>query len=407
MMQALVLRNPMEPVDQHEQLGGNNIPIEDRVKISIIRDLANLDWHIVHNNGSIEIVPPASYDKETVKRAMSIKRDEILRRNLTWINKHIAIARQNLADGPSALNSHIRPEIEVCETENQHSLFRIFRYYWSSPYSEYVGRRMRLLIRDSALLNKPLIGIAALGSPIIHIPERDSFIGWDTETRTNNLIYAMDAYVIGALPPYNYLLGGKLISYILASNEVRKIYRQKYTKKLTVINQRKSGKLVCLFTTGLYGKSSQYNRIKYNDSLLYNYIGDTKGYGTLHLTEQTICLIREFLASRGIDIGHTFGDGPSWTMRLIRTAGDLLGFDSDFLLRHSFRRSIYYIPLAENAIEILNGRDNVPRYYDYSLNRLVTHWKNRWLLNRKQDESIREEVLSFNPDNFVICPSEH
>jgi len=403
-MQSLIIRNPIEYLTQSLQIGQTEISIEERVKSSIINDLTNLDWRIIHNNGSIEIIPPASYDKDTVKRAMSIKRAEILKKNSAWIDQNIATARRNLADGHSAFNSHIKPVIEVCETEKQHSLFRVFRYYWSSPYSEYVGRRIRLLIRDAALPSSPLIGIAALGSPIIHIPERDSFIGWNKETRTKNLIYAMDAYVIGALPPYNYLLGGKLISYILASKEVRKIYRQKYAKKLTVINQRKSGKLVCLFTTGLYGKSSQYNRIKYNNSLLYNYIGDTKGYGTLHLTEQTIDLIREFLASKKIDIGHKFGDGPSWTMRLIRTAGDLLGFDSDFLLRHSFRRSIYYIPLAENAIEFLNGRDSNPRYYNYSLNRLVAHWKERWLINRKEEENIREKVLSFNPDDFVITP---
>ena len=401
-MQALLIRNPIQNVARTEQFSENNIPIAERVKVSIIRDLTNLDWNIIQNNGNIAIIPPLTYNKETIRHAMSIKRAEILTRNSDWINSHIAIARQNLADGHSVLNSRIQPMIEVCETEKQHSVFRIFRYYWSSPYSEYVGRRIRLLIRDSALPNKPLIGIAALGSPIIHIPERDSFIGWDTRTRTKNLIFAMDAYVIGALPPYNYLLGGKLISYILASNEIRRIYKEKYAKKMTVINERTSNKIVCLFTTGLYGKSSQYNRIKYNDSLLYNYIGDTKGYGTLHLSEQTIDLIRDFLLSRGIDVGHKFGDGPSWTMRLIRAAGDLLGFDSDFLLRHSFKRSIYYVPLAENSIEFLNDRDRTPRYYDYSLNSLVSHWKNRWLPNRREGGSIREQVLSFNPENFVL-----
>jgi hypothetical protein len=403
MTQALVLRNPIQHVARIEQLDEDIIPIAERVKFSIIRDLTNLDWHVIHNNGTVAIIPPAAYDKATVKRAMSIKRTEILRRNSSWINEHITLARRNLTDGQSVLRSRIRPVIEVCETKKQHSLFRIFRYYWSSPYSEYVGRRIRLLIRDSALPNNPLIGIAALGSPIIHIPERDSFIGWNTKTRTKNLIYAMDAYVIGALPPYNHLLGGKLISYILASNEVRDIYHQKYAKKLTIIDERTSNKLVCIFTTGLYGKSSQYNRIKYNNVLLYNYIGDTKGYGTLHLTEETIDLIREFLDSRGIIVGHSFGDGPIWTMRLIRTAGKLLGFDSDFLLRHSFRRSIYYIPLAKNAIEFLNGRDNIPRYYNYTLNELVSYWKNRWLLKRKQEVNVREGVLGFTPENFNIA----
>lgn len=404
MTQSLVLKKSKENLSQFEGLVQTNIPIEERVRFSIIRDLVNLDWHVIHNNGSVEIIPPTSYNKETVKRAMSIKRTEILRKNSAWIDRNLAAARRNLADGNSVFNSRIKPVIEVCETKKQHSIFRLFRYYWSSPYSEYVGRRIRLLIRDSALPNQPLIGIAALGSPIIHIPERDSFLGWDKNIRTKNIIYAMDAYIIGALPPYNYLLGGKLISYLLASNEVRDIYRQKYATKLTLINQRTSDDLVCLFTTGLYGKSSQYNRIKFNDSLLYNYIGDTKGYGTLHLTEETINLIREFLVSKKIEIGHTFGDGPSWTMRLIRTAGDLLGFDSDFLLRHSFRRSIYYVPLAKNAINFLNGKDDTPLYYNYPLRKLVAYWRSRWLLNRKKDTSIREEVLGFNPDSFVITP---
>jgi hypothetical protein len=402
MTQALLIRNQINPVAPDARLDEDILPIEERVKLSIIRDLTNLDWDIIRDNGAVSIIPPLTYDKEAIKRAMSIKRAEIIKTNMPWINRHIHLARLNLADGQSVLNSPIKPVIEVCETEKQHSIFRIFRYYWSSPYSEYVGRRIKLLIRDSALPNKPLIGIAALGSPIIHIPERDSFIGWDKKTRTKNIICAMDAYVIGALPPYNYLLGGKLISYILASNEIRKIYSQKYANQLTLINQRTSTKLVCLFTTGLYGKSSQYNRLKFNDSILYEYIGDTKGYGTLHLTEQTISLIREFLSNVGIDIGHSFGDGPSWRMRLIRTAGDLLGFDSDFLLRHSFRRSIYYIPLAENTIDFLNGRDNTPKYYNYTLTKLVAHWKDRWLLKRKQAVDIQKEVGSFRPETFNI-----
>ena len=97
----------------------------------------------------------------------------------------------------------------------------------------------------------------------------------------------MDAYVIGALPPYNHLLGGKLISYILASNEVRQIYSKKYGRAKTIICKRKANLLAAIFTTSLYGKSSQYNRLKYKNSLLYIPIGSTKGFGTLHLTQET------------------------------------------------------------------------------------------------------------------------
>jgi len=41
------------------------------------------------------------------------------------------------------------------------------------------------------------------------IPARDTWIGWDRKARTRNLVYTMDAYVLGALPPYNHILGGK------------------------------------------------------------------------------------------------------------------------------------------------------------------------------------------------------
>jgi hypothetical protein len=376
--------------------------LQQKVKLLILRDLWNLDWDIKIGNNKIEVFPPQSYNKETIKQAMSIKRNEIIKLNRNWIDNNIDLARSNLANGLDVLASKIDPIIEICETRNQHAIFRIFRYYWSSPYSDYVGRRIKLLIRDKGLPNKPIIGIAALGSPIIHIPERDEFIGWGRETRTKNLIYTMDAFVIGALPPYNELLGGKLISLLLASNEVRKIYREKYRDKITILNKRTSNSLVGIFTTSLYGKSSQYNRLRYNDRAIYQPIGHTKGYGTLHLSEETIQEMVKFLKSINIEVNHRFGDGPSWVMRVIRTTGDILGFDSDFLLKHSFRRSIYFVPLAKNYCKFLNDESHRPQYYNYTKKELVEHWKSRWLSNRKRNNDIINKVLDFDPNNFSI-----
>ncbi len=381
------------------------IPIEEQVVNSIRRDLERLNWKFklpTKKNAYPTLVPPEIYDKETIKKSMAFKRDEIIAKHRVWIDKNIEFARKNLASGIDVLNSEIDPIIEVCETEKQHRLFRMLRYCWSSPYSEYVGRRIKLIIRDGALPNKPVIGIAALGSPIIHIPERDDFIGWDKDTRTRNLIYTMDAYIIGALPPYNYLLGGKLISYILASNEVREIYRKKYKNHITLKEKRKANKLVGIFTTSLYGNSSQYNRIKFNDELLYKPIGQTKGFGTLHLSEETIQLMIKFLKSKGVEVGHKFGDGPSWVMRVIRSAGDLLGFDSNFLLKHSFRRNIYFVPLAKEYKAFLNGETKQPHFNNYSKKDLVEFWKNRWLENRRMNPDVIKNVLDFNSNDFYI-----
>ena len=332
---------------------------------------------------------------------MLIKRNELIQKNISWIKKNIDYARENLANGDEVLKSEIIPEIEVCETPRQHALFRILRYYWSSPYAEYVGRRIKLIVRDAGLPNKPVIGIIALGSPIIHIPDRDLHIGWDKETRTNRIIYTMDAYTLGALPPYNYLLGGKLLCYILASNEVRKIYAEKYKNQETFIKKRKANDLVAVFVTSLYGRSSQYNRIKYKDKILFYHIGETKGYGSFHFSEETFMAMNEFLEEKGIMIPNRFGGGPNWRMRVIRTVGDLLNFNSDFLLRHSFKRWIYILTLAKNYKKFLQGKEEKIDYMDYPFEDLVTYWRNRWLNMRKRNEIVLEKVMSFRKENFL------
>ena len=384
----------------HFDLRGRTI--EEKVKLLILRDLWNVNWTIENKGKKIIVSPPDNYTKENVRDAMAMKRLEVLGRDKKWIKAKMKLAKENLASGTDVLNSEIKPVIEVCKTQKQQDIFRIFRYYWSSPYSEYVGRRIRLLIRDYGLPNKPVIGIAALGSPIIHIPERDEWIGWDKDTRTKNLIYTMDAYVIGAMPPYNELLGGKLISYLLASKEIRDIYREKYKGRLTLIDKKTSDKLIGIFTTSLYGKSSQYNRIKYDKKLLYIPIGQTKGFGTLHLSGETINAMISLIKSKGLSVNYKFGDGPSWVMRVIRSACEILGFDSDFLLKHSFKRNIYFVPLAKNYKDVLNGKSKKPVYTNYKTSELVEFWKKRWFEKRKLNPEVLIKVLEFSPENFEI-----
>ncbi len=376
--------------------------LEEKVRLLIFRDLFRLNWTYEFQDNLIQVKPPEYYDKEVIQKAMSIKRNEIIINNKKWIDSRIQIAQNNLANGYDVLLSKIKPIIEVCETQKQHDLFRIYRYYWSSPYSEYVGRRIKLIFRDAGIKSKPVIGIAALGSPIIHIPERDEWVGWDKNVRTENLNYAMDAYVIGALPPYTYLLGGKLVSYILASKEIREIYKEKYKDKISLISGKSRSKLVGLFTTSLYGKSSQYNRLKFNGEDVFKKIGQTKGFGTLHLTNETFSAMQEYLVSKNILIGNRFGSGPIWSMRVINRTGKMLGFDPKFLLKHSFKRDIYFVPYGRKSVEFLKGETKQPLYFNYSKNELVQFWKERWYNMRKQNESIIEKVLDFEPKQFEI-----
>jgi hypothetical protein len=57
-------------------------------------------------------------------------------------------------------------------------IWRYFRHTWSNQYTSTPGRTMAFLIRDRACDYHPVIGISALGSPIVQIRERDAWIGW-------------------------------------------------------------------------------------------------------------------------------------------------------------------------------------------------------------------------------------
>lgn len=59
-------------------------------------------------------------------------------------------------------------------------IWRYFRHTWSNQYTSTPGRTMLLLIRDRAVPCHPVIGIAALGSSIVQIKERDDWIGWQS-----------------------------------------------------------------------------------------------------------------------------------------------------------------------------------------------------------------------------------
>ena len=380
------------------------ISLEERVTLLLMRDLVRLGWRLNSSSSrSFEFSPPKSYDKDVVREAMAYSRNHTIEHNSNWIKKHLDLGRANLGCGNEVLKSCIIPRIETCKTREQHNIFRIFRYFWSSPASDYVGRRMRFLIRDDGVKDSPVIGIAAIGSSIIHISDRDKWIGWDKETRTNRIIYMMDAYVIGAMPPYNYLLGGKLVSYILASNEIRTMYKKKYAKMKTIIKKRKASDLVLIVTTGLYGRnSSQYNRLRFGKSKLYNPIGTTLGFGTLHISNETFLAMKELADTNGCNISNRFGKGPNWRMRVIRSACDALGLNAEVILKHSFQRGLFAIPLAINYKSFLRGDSKKPIYRNLPLKKLVEHWRNRWLNMRKQNDLIIEKVRRFSPNAFII-----
>ena len=80
-----------------------------------------------------------------------------------------------------------------------------------------------------------------------------------------------DLTVCGAVPPYNALLGGKLVAMLAASPEVVLEYRRRYQSLPSIIASSMAGRaivrpanLVFIGTTSLYGeRPNQYDRTSY------------------------------------------------------------------------------------------------------------------------------------------------
>ena len=237
-----------------------------------------------------------------------------------------------------------------------------------------------------------------------------------------------DISVCGALPPYNEILGGKLVSMLLVSPEVVAAYRNRYKDAQSIIASSMAGRpvvrsprLVCLTTTSLYGAgSSQYNRIaspcekaggQPGEQIRYLCLGETMGFGTGHFGVVTVQELTRMLeqSANGQRVNSVFGEGVNPRLRKVRDGLDALGFLSDQLLVHGSPRLVYGIPLARNFREYLLGIDEQPAYYLPTKNpkaatrQIINWWAERWLARRIQ----HDEVLVRVAEHTLVHPIRH
>ena len=104
------------------------------------------------------------------------------------------------------------------------------------------------------------------------------------------------------------------------------------------------------------------------------------------------------------ELSHKFGDGANWRLRVVREGMDRLGFNSDQCLQHGHSRGVYVVPLARNANEFLRGETDTIDYFDYPLEDLVSHWRERWLEMRTRNPNILERVRNFQAESLRLTP---
>jgi hypothetical protein len=279
-----------------------------------------------------------------------------LKKNSAFIRANANKLINFYANGDDVEPHLIRPELELVGAESwQSDLFRFASLQWQIPVSDGYGRRMRFLVWDRS--NDKLIGLIALGDAVFNLSCRDNLIGWNHRERSDRLCNLMDAYVLGAVPPYNLILGGKLVASLVRTQEVKRHFESRYSDSVGVISGvRKKPKLVMVTTTSALGRSSVYNRLKLDGIDYLRSIGYTSGWGHFHISDDLFLEIRRYLASLGDAYadGHHFGSGPNWRLRAIRKAFRLLGLSPE-LMRHRLVREVFVCDMATNSRSYLRG----------------------------------------------------
>ena len=324
---------------------------------------------------------------------------------------------ENFANGDEITPSAIDPELVLVSSDEETGyLFRFASLLWSVPVSHGYGRRIRFLVRDRS--NGKLIGIFALGDPVFNLQARDKWIGWDVNDRRARLVNVMDAFVVGAVPPYSQLLGGKLVTSLIGSKEVSKIFSSRYGKTKGIISgEEKSAHLSLVMITSALGHSSIYNRLKLyskvsgaEDKPLVELIkiGETVGYGHFHLSNSIFERIRTLLEleDHPYASSYKFGHGPNWRLRVIRVGLKRVGLDEE-LLRHGIAREIYAMPLAENFQKYLRGEVKNALLHRPPVSDIAQAALERWVLPRSerkleykswQREDLMELIQSHLPN---------
>jgi hypothetical protein len=191
----------------------------------VLVDLVVQGWAVrLTDAGAVEVRAPQESDdpaaeKERVRRQELLKRDEQLavpsvrhfiadmERPREFGGRFVSIfslmrdgrelrqALEAVRDNADSLRTVIDPYVQVVDSAERcpytglrlGDIWRYFRHTWSNQSTSTPGRTLLLLVRDRAAPFHPVIGIAALGSSIVQIKERDDWIGWQSGPLLANL----------------------------------------------------------------------------------------------------------------------------------------------------------------------------------------------------------------------------
>ena len=375
---------------------------EASLKRKIRRHLRTLGFR-KSGQGTLEI---AGSDKDLIRAVHGSQRQDRLSASAKFLSRTTPTLLKYFASGREVDPEAIEPVLErVIAGTWEAELFRLASLTWSIPVSNGFGRRLRYLVWDAH--NGKLIGLIAIGDPVFNLAVRDKLVGWDVHDRAARLVNIMDAYVLGALPPYNALLGGKMVACLVRSREFYDAFAESYGGTTGIISgKKKKAHLLAVTTSSSMGRSSVYNRLKLDGRPYFESIGYTRGWGHFHIPDSLFLELREYL--RIIDHPyadqHQFGQGPNWRLRTTRAALTALGFRND-LLRHGIQREVFFCSLANNATSLLRTGKGRPDLSSLLSARKVAELAmERWIVPRSRR---RPEFRAWKSDDLQPLLTGH
>lgn len=343
---------------------------------------------------------PADPNKDDLRdiHALAVRhRVEKSRPGLVRYQKDLLL---RVANGSDVVPEKIEPVLVPVESDSRDELlFRFASLHWSIPVSSGYGRRLRFLVVDQA--NDKLIGIIGLGDPVFSLAARDKWIGWGKDARAERLQNVMDAFVLGAVPPYSQLLCGKLVASFVTSNEVRDAFKRKYDRRKSIIREKQlSARLALVTTTSALGRSSIYNRLKHQGRLAFESVGFTQGSGEFQFFNGVYDQMTQF-AENYLEPSAKHGDwGTGFRNRreVVRKCLADVGLAAEWLY-HGIRREIFVAPLAQNTKEFLCGEHSRLRWHNQTADDLFRGFRERWLLPRAEWD---DRFLNFEREAYRL-----
>jgi hypothetical protein len=252
--------------------------------------------------------------------------------------------------------------------------------------------------------NSRLIGLVGLSDPVYALGSRDGWIGWDAAVKREGLRKVMDAFVLGAVPPYNQLLAGKLMALLVTSAEVQRAYGERYAGAPGRISgSRNESPLALVTTTSALGRSSVYNRLRIDGRTVAKSVGYTTGSGDFQFANG---LYDSLAAYAHLHCAATakhvkWGTGFRNRREVVKKALIHLGL-GEALLYHGVRREVFVFPMGANTREALLGESDLEPF-GRSAEELADYWRTRWLLPRAARTPGFGE---FERDSWRLWPRE-